>query len=110
MILRRIRDARGSILAVALLPPLSLAIQNLIQLGQSFTTYTVLLAAFCPNLNFRNVFLKILTYVFFFDDDAFYLVLKKQQLAFCCKPTGYLPLEIEESTCDDAVIMSLMVR
>jgi hypothetical protein len=43
------------------------------------------------------------------DDDVFYLFLKKQQLASRYIPTGELPMEIKESTCDDATIKSLIV-
>jgi hypothetical protein len=41
------------------------------------------------------------------NDDIFYLFLHKQQIAYRFIPTVYLPLEIEENTCDDAVIMPL---
>jgi hypothetical protein len=44
-----------------------------------------------------------------YHDDVFYLFLQKQQLGYRYISNGYLPLEIKESTCDDATITSLMV-
>jgi len=43
------------------------------------------------------------------DDDDLYFFFQKQQAAQRYIPIGYFPLGINESTCDDATIMSLMV-